>query len=147
MLDLELNLSPSRPNPLVESPKASISNSSSEILSAESSCVSSEAEDMTVNFPRSLVTTPMLVAGCPRCLMYVLLSEVDPKCPKCKSTVLLDFLSVENTKKTSSWKEDPSSGSSCCYSWTNNMLLSYLSEGLFIIYDLCLSSLTSFFLS
>lgn len=104
MLDLELNLSPSRPNPLVESPKASISsNSSSEILSAESSCVSSsEHEDMTVNYPRNLVTTPMLVAGCPRCLMYVLLSEVDPKCPKCKSTVLLDFLSVENTKKTTS---------------------------------------------
>ncbi|KAJ6937452.1 hypothetical protein NC652_011942 [Populus alba x Populus x berolinensis] len=103
MLDLELNLSPSRPNQLVESPKASISNSSSEILSAESSCVSSsEHEDMTVDYPRSIVTTPMLVAGCPRCLMYVLLSEVDPKCPKCKSTVLLDFLSVENTKKTTS---------------------------------------------
>uniref|UniRef100_A0A6M2EZK1 GIR1-like zinc ribbon domain-containing protein n=1 Tax=Populus davidiana TaxID=266767 RepID=A0A6M2EZK1_9ROSI len=103
MLDLELNLSPSRPNQLVESPKSSISNSSSEILSAESSCVSSsEHEDMTVNYPRSVVTTPMLVAGCPRCLMYVLLSEVDPKCPKCKSTVLLDFLGVENTKKTTS---------------------------------------------
>ncbi|URE36453.1 hypothetical protein MUK42_17447 [Musa troglodytarum] len=33
----------------------------------------------------------MVLAGCPRCLMYVMLSEEDPKCPKCNSTVLLDF--------------------------------------------------------
>ncbi|KAB5561637.1 hypothetical protein DKX38_006594 [Salix brachista] len=102
MLDLELNLSPSRPNPQVQSPKASISSSSSEIMSAESSCVSSEPADMPVNYPSIIVTTPMLVAGCPRCLMYVMLSEVDPKCPKCKSTALLDFLGEENTKKTTS---------------------------------------------
>uniref|UniRef100_A0A6N2LM15 GIR1-like zinc ribbon domain-containing protein n=2 Tax=Salix TaxID=40685 RepID=A0A6N2LM15_SALVM len=100
MLDLELNLSPSRPNPQVQSPKATSSSSSSEILSAESSCVSSEPADMSVNYPSNLVTAPMLVAGCPRCLMYVMLSEVDPKCPKCKSTALLDFLREENTKKT-----------------------------------------------
>ncbi|KAB5561636.1 hypothetical protein DKX38_006593 [Salix brachista] len=76
MLDLELNLSPSRPNPQVQSQKASISSSSSEILSAESSCVSSVPADMPVNYPSSIVTTPMLVAGCPRCLMYVMLSEI-----------------------------------------------------------------------
>ncbi|KAG5248136.1 Gb:AAF [Salix suchowensis] len=102
MLDLELNLSPSRPNPQVQSPMASISSSSSEILSAESSCVSSVPADMPVNYPSNLVTTPMLVAGCPRCLMFVMLSEVDPKCPQCKSTALLDFLREENTKKTTS---------------------------------------------
>ncbi|KAJ6739458.1 hypothetical protein OIU74_004266 [Salix koriyanagi] len=102
MLDLELNLSPARPNPQVQSPKASISSSSSEILSAESSCVSSVPADMPVNYPGNIVTAPMLVAGCPRCLMYVMLSEVDPKCPKCKSTALLDFLREENTKKTTS---------------------------------------------
>ncbi|CBI30362.3 unnamed protein product, partial [Vitis vinifera] len=28
----------------------------------------------------------MVLVGCPRCLMYVMLSEDDPKCPKCKST-------------------------------------------------------------
>ncbi|CAK7329146.1 unnamed protein product [Dovyalis caffra] len=100
MLDLKLNLSPPRPNQQVESPNASVSNSSFE-MSAESSCVSSEPEDMsTVNYPSSPDTTPMLLVGCPRCLMYVMLSEVDPRCPKCKSTVLLDFLREENTKKT-----------------------------------------------
>ncbi|KAL8483513.1 hypothetical protein ACS0TY_026270 [Phlomoides rotata] len=34
----------------------------------------------------------MMLVGCPRCLMYVMLFEEDPRCPKCKSTVLLDFL-------------------------------------------------------
>uniref|UniRef100_A0A0D9ZZU8 GIR1-like zinc ribbon domain-containing protein n=1 Tax=Oryza glumipatula TaxID=40148 RepID=A0A0D9ZZU8_9ORYZ len=33
----------------------------------------------------------MILAGCPRCMMYVMLSREDPKCPKCHSTVLLDF--------------------------------------------------------
>lgn len=72
----------------------SISSSSASIHSSEGSCAStSEAED----------TKAMLLVGCPRCLMYVMLPEVDPKCPKCKSTVLLDFLNNdENTKKTSS---------------------------------------------
>ncbi|KAJ6897211.1 hypothetical protein NC651_023165 [Populus alba x Populus x berolinensis] len=95
MLDLKLNLSPPRPNQQVES----LSNSSWD-MSADSSCVSSEPEDMTVNYPGCPDTTPMVLVGCPRCLMYIMLSEVDPKCPKCKSTVLLDFLREENTKKT-----------------------------------------------
>jgi len=102
MLDLKLNLSPPRPHQQVES----LSNSSWD-MSADSSCVSSEPEDMTVNYPSCPDTTPMVLVGCPRCLMYIMLSEVDPKCPKCKSTVLLDFLREENTKKTTNWKEDP----------------------------------------
>jgi len=34
----------------------------------------------------------MVLAACPRCLMYVMLSEADPRCPRCRSPVLLDFL-------------------------------------------------------
>ncbi|CAN1306487.1 Protein GL2-INTERACTING REPRESSOR 1 [Linum perenne] len=41
----------------------------------------------------------MVLVGCPRCLMYVMLSEDDPKCPKCKSTVLLDFHYELNNSK------------------------------------------------
>ncbi|KAL8140898.1 hypothetical protein V2J09_006919 [Rumex salicifolius] len=52
------------------------------------SCVSSED---SVKYSSSPETTSMVVVGCPRCLMYVMLSDVDPRCPKCKSTVLLDF--------------------------------------------------------
>ncbi|GMY15769.1 hypothetical protein FCV25MIE_11008 [Fagus crenata] len=96
-LELKLNLSPPRANSPVESPNVSTSFSSD--MSIEGSCVSSEPED-TMHCPSSPESTSMVLVGCPRCLMYVMLSEVDPKCPKCKSTVLLDFLKEENSKKT-----------------------------------------------
>ncbi|OAY40798.1 protein GL2-INTERACTING REPRESSOR 1-like [Manihot esculenta] len=86
-LDLKLNLSPPRANPIVESPSRSATVSPT---SPPSSCVSSETNpEPESNSPEA---TSMVLVGCPRCLMYVMLSEDDPKCPKCKSTVLLDFL-------------------------------------------------------
>ncbi|KAJ0020964.1 hypothetical protein Pint_31787 [Pistacia integerrima] len=93
-LELKLNLPPPpRANQEVESPNAPVSSLE---MSLESSCVSSEPEETT-----PVVTTSMVLAGCPRCLMYVMLSDVDRKCPRCKSAVLLDFLNEENTKKMS----------------------------------------------
>ncbi|XP_042520749.1 protein GL2-INTERACTING REPRESSOR 1-like isoform X2 [Macadamia integrifolia] len=92
-LDLKLNLSPPRVNPrlVVDSPNRSVS------MSPTSSCVSSElSPDETLRYSDSPEATSMLLVGCPRCLMYVMLSEKDPKCPKCKSTVLLDFLNDTN---------------------------------------------------
>ncbi|KAK7263437.1 hypothetical protein RJT34_31027 [Clitoria ternatea] len=90
-----LNLSPPRAAITLSddtvSSEFSRSSSQVSIQSLESTCVSSAGEN---------ITKAMLLVGCPRCLMYVMLSEVNPKCPKCKSTVLLDFLNDENTKKT-----------------------------------------------
>ncbi|KAF8779370.1 hypothetical protein HU200_002637 [Digitaria exilis] len=65
-----------------------LSSSSSSTASPPSSCVSSEGS------PESGGTgaaPSMILAGCPRCMMYVMLSREDPRCPKCHSTVLLDF--------------------------------------------------------
>ncbi|KAK7312672.1 hypothetical protein VNO77_36729 [Canavalia gladiata] len=93
-LELKMNLSPPREATSISSDVSlEFSTSSSiSVQSLESSSASSVAEE----------TRAMLLVGCPRCLIYVMLSEVDPKCPKCKSTVLLDFLNnQENTKKTS----------------------------------------------
>ncbi|KAF3441599.1 hypothetical protein FNV43_RR15514 [Rhamnella rubrinervis] len=96
-LDLKLNLSPPRANPLAESPRRSATVSPT---SPPSSCVSSELnQDDCLRYSNSPEATSMVLVGCPRCLMYVMLSEDDPKCPKCKSTVLLDFLH-ENTNAT-----------------------------------------------
>ncbi|CAL5194296.1 unnamed protein product [Lathyrus oleraceus] len=86
-LDLKLNLSP----PRAEIRRIESSPTRSASLSPPSSCVSSESG------PNSPEATSMLLVGCPRCLMYVMLSENDQKCPKCESTVLLDFLN--NNKK------------------------------------------------
>lgn len=81
--ELRLNLTRGGPS----SPKRS-STSSSASSSPPSSCVSSENDQKMVDSPEA---KSMVLAGCPRCLMYVMLSEEDPKCPNCKSTVLLDF--------------------------------------------------------
>ncbi|KAF9591437.1 hypothetical protein IFM89_004135 [Coptis chinensis] len=97
-LDLKLNLSPPRTNPQIESPNRSATSSPT---SPPSSCVSTELNnDETLGYSNSPEATSMVLVGCPRCLMYVMLSEEDPKCPKCKSTVLLDFVNENNTKKT-----------------------------------------------
>lgn len=85
-LDLRLNLSSPPPPPRDESP-----TSRSASVSPPSSCMSSEEEGGGGTSGSSMV-----LVGCPRCLLYVMLSENDPKCPKCKSTVLLDFLRNNN---------------------------------------------------
>ncbi|KMT04919.1 hypothetical protein BVRB_7g170850 [Beta vulgaris subsp. vulgaris] len=96
-LDLKLNLSVSA-RPAAAAPRVTevvrMSTSSSEDQSSPPrSCVSSEE---SLKYSSSPETTSMVLVGCPRCLMYVMLSEADPKCPKCKSTVLLDFLRNNN---------------------------------------------------
>ncbi|KAE8718982.1 putative CCR4-associated factor 1-like protein 11-like [Hibiscus syriacus] len=98
-LDLKLNLSPPSRNPRVGSPSRSATASPT---SPPSSCVSSE---MDIDTNSGDTSTSMVLVGCPRCLMYVMLSEDDPKCPKCKSTVLLDFLrDTANTASTNTRK-------------------------------------------
>ncbi|KAK3226955.1 hypothetical protein Dsin_006817 [Dipteronia sinensis] len=99
-LELKLNLSPPRANRM-ESPSRSATVSPT---SPPSSCVSSENQEDTLRYSNSPEATSMLLVGCPRCFMYVMLSEDDPKCPKCKSTVLLDFLHDNNITTTTTTK-------------------------------------------
>ncbi|KAJ0714706.1 hypothetical protein HanPI659440_Chr13g0492461 [Helianthus annuus] len=94
-LELKLNLSPPRTHwPVTESPNRSVSPTNS--------CVSLEQdEDETgeLRYSSSPETTSMMLVGCPRCLMYVMLAGEYPKCPKCKSTVLLDVVFDKPIKK------------------------------------------------
>ncbi|KAI5674415.1 hypothetical protein M9H77_14779 [Catharanthus roseus] len=93
-LDLKLNLSPPRGNQRVQSPSRS---STASPTSPPSSCVSSELnQEENYSFSNSPEATSMIVAGCPRCLMYIMLPEKDPRCPKCKSTVLLEVFNDNN---------------------------------------------------
>ncbi|GAB2234870.1 hypothetical protein Droror1_Dr00004138 [Drosera rotundifolia] len=84
-LELKLNLSPPR--------RGQQAATVSPEISPPRSCVSSEE---SLKYSSSPESTSMVVVGCPRCLMYVMLSESDPRCPKCKSSVLLDFLPDED---------------------------------------------------
>ncbi|KAK1410970.1 hypothetical protein QVD17_37513 [Tagetes erecta] len=92
-LDLKLNLSP----PIAQRPVEGSPSRSAATMSPTSSCVSSETG---LRYSSSPEATSMMLVGCPRCLMYVMLAEEYPKCPKCKSTVLLDVLHDNSTKKT-----------------------------------------------
>uniref|UniRef100_A0A7N0UXV4 Runt domain-containing protein n=1 Tax=Kalanchoe fedtschenkoi TaxID=63787 RepID=A0A7N0UXV4_KALFE len=101
-LDLMLNLSP--PSQAYYDGEATLavagSMSSSEISaiaavgslcisspeSHTSSCSSSTTQHGTENNKAGMV-----LVGCQRCLMYFMLSELDLKCPKCKSNSLLCF--------------------------------------------------------
>ncbi|CAN4089605.1 unnamed protein product [Withania somnifera] len=112
-LDLKLNLSPPRvmmnhhnqhhidqhPIRMQEStPNRSMTTSPT------SSCVSSEdsptRQRHRTNSPET--ATSMVLVGCPRCLMYVMLAEADSRCPKCKSTCLLDVISESNNSTNTS---------------------------------------------
>ncbi|KAK9156815.1 hypothetical protein Scep_003389 [Stephania cephalantha] len=93
-MDLRLNLSPpTATNLFVESPNRSATSPAG---SPQSSCVSSENVE-----PNSPETKSMVLAGCPRCLLYVMLSDEYQKCPRCHGTVLLDFQqeSMSKTRK------------------------------------------------
>jgi len=52
-------------------------------------------EDNVVQYANA-VTKEMVLVGCPKCYMYVMSSEVEPKCPKCKTTVFLDLFREED---------------------------------------------------
>ncbi|CAN6993483.1 unnamed protein product [Brassica oleracea var. botrytis] len=43
-----------------------------------------------------------VLVGCPNCIMYIIMSlESNPRCPRCNSQVLLDFLTGNCSKKSS----------------------------------------------
>ncbi|KAI0529327.1 hypothetical protein KFK09_001874 [Dendrobium nobile] len=95
---LRLNLTREGPSRTAGRQEPSPKRSSTSSSSPPSSCVSSENEQKQVESPEA---KSMVLAGCPRCLIYVMLSEEDPKCPNCKSAVLLDFRHGNNMGKTS----------------------------------------------
>ncbi|KAK1617242.1 hypothetical protein QYE76_022759 [Lolium multiflorum] len=94
-LDLKLNLSlPARGDSSAASRRMVAAPADEE--SSPSSCVSSESEQHggggALQWSDSPEATSMVLAACPRCFIYVMLAEADPRCPKCRCPVILDFL-------------------------------------------------------
>ncbi|KAJ0972739.1 hypothetical protein J5N97_020698 [Dioscorea zingiberensis] len=97
----EVNVSPARnnggPSAVVnddDDEKSTNRSSSTSPRSPPSSCVSSES-DQGMKYSSSPEAAPMVLAGCPYCLLYVMVFEEDPKCPKCKR-VVKDYLYDKN---------------------------------------------------
>ncbi|PNX97693.1 hypothetical protein L195_g020926 [Trifolium pratense] len=84
-----MGLSLSPPGTAATSPQSPESFSTEFVVhSSEGSCVSCNIAEET---------KAMLLVGCTRCLMYVMLPEVDPKCPKyvfLASIAIMDIVAV-----------------------------------------------------
>ncbi|KAL5207940.1 hypothetical protein ABZP36_032375 [Zizania latifolia] len=100
-LDLKLNLPlPARGAPPSSPPGRAVlaAPTADDEESSPSSCLSSESEQHGggggggLQWSDSPEATSMVLAACPRCFIYVMLAEADPRCPRCRSPVILDFL-------------------------------------------------------
>ncbi|CAL9165402.1 unnamed protein product, partial [Musa hybrid cultivar] len=104
-LDLKLNLSllPARGD---ESRRMGVADDDSPASSCLTTAASSSEAELEMMTPVSTeVATPMVLAGCQRCLMYVMLSADDLKCPKCWSTALNFFHNTTTKNKKNSSKK------------------------------------------
>ncbi|KAL9661579.1 hypothetical protein QQ045_026403 [Rhodiola kirilowii] len=94
-LDLMLNLSPPSQAyyEVREGVAGSMSSSEMTPLAAVSSLCISSSESRMQQLPVEVGSEAgmVVVVGCQRCMMYFMLSELDLKCPKCKSNSLLCF--------------------------------------------------------
>ncbi|XP_024519149.1 uncharacterized protein LOC112342109 [Selaginella moellendorffii] len=83
-LDLKLNLSSNQE----EDASSVVTTTSSECL-----CLLPPAASSPRSSPSPPPSQPAKVTltGCKRCLMYVMISQLDPRCPKCGSSVIMDF--------------------------------------------------------
>ncbi|GAY59849.1 hypothetical protein CUMW_197620 [Citrus unshiu] len=88
-------------------PNGQESSNQSENSSPKSqrSCMSldlnvSAQEDQESTNPRHANLPSLILMGCTHCYIYVMVSEADPKCPKCSSSVLLDMFRESPAKKS-----------------------------------------------
>ncbi|EXB55869.1 RuBisCO large subunit-binding protein subunit beta [Morus notabilis] len=91
-IDLELRLSPPKECNSISSSAPNRSKSSSCV----SSNVNSKHEDFDSLASEEEVPISLILMGCPHCYMYVMVSKIDPKCPKCEISVLIDAFRETN---------------------------------------------------
>ncbi|GLT93362.1 hypothetical protein SLE2022_111590 [Rubroshorea leprosula] len=97
-LDLNLTLSLPGSHQKGDEPSNMPSNDACTLPSSSStqpSCTSSVTLDTSTNYVELLGSggpeiPSLILMGCARCLMYTMVSQADPKCPKCQSSALID---------------------------------------------------------
>ncbi|KAL5081948.1 hypothetical protein RYX36_010369 [Vicia faba] len=89
--------SPDLPELLSSSSSSSSSSKSysSKMIADEVTSMATKQDDNEEEYAKA-VTKEMVLVGCPKCYMYVMSSEDEPKCPKCKTTVFLDLFGDED---------------------------------------------------
>lgn len=101
-IDLNLSLSPPNVNPNGQESSNQSENSSPK---SQRSCMSLDLnvtveEDQESTNPHHAKLPSLILMGCTHCYIYVMVSEADPKCPKCSSCVLLDMFRESPAKKS-----------------------------------------------
>ncbi|KAG4982377.1 hypothetical protein JHK87_027126 [Glycine soja] len=103
---LNLNIPPPRvanqiPDSPTRLPIAPPTSPTSSCVSSELSLDDNRSSSSNNNNNRGCTRSPkdisMVLVGCSRCLMYMMVNEGEPKCPKCKSTTLIHFLITTTT--------------------------------------------------
>ncbi|XP_058776711.1 protein GL2-INTERACTING REPRESSOR 2-like [Vicia villosa] len=89
------SLSPDLPELLSSSSSSSSKSYSSKMIVHEVTSMATKQDDNEEEYAKA-VTKEMVLVGCPKCYMYVMSSEDEPKCPKCKTTVFLDLFGDED---------------------------------------------------
>lgn len=94
---LDLKLSP----PGVYLRVKSSNESKSSSPRSQDSCVSAEVES-NANLENNLRVerSPLIVMGCTFCLLFVMVTDADPRCPKCKNSGLLDVFRGNQAKRS-----------------------------------------------
>ncbi|XWS65687.1 hypothetical protein CRYUN_Cryun05aG0134800 [Craigia yunnanensis] len=99
---LDLNL---RLTPLGLHQKDDISSNQYSEISSTSSCMphnldSSSSEEVEFSNTTFGEYPSLILMGCSRCLIYVMVSEINPKCPSCHSSILIDIFRSSFGKKS-----------------------------------------------
>uniref|UniRef100_A0A7I4F6D6 WW domain-containing protein n=1 Tax=Physcomitrium patens TaxID=3218 RepID=A0A7I4F6D6_PHYPA len=81
------------------SPSTSSSSSTSSRSGHQSASHHDDSQVLRVCEVESQKSETLVMGGCTRCLMYVMLNKSDPKCPRCESEVPLDFSSPSSSSK------------------------------------------------
>lgn len=94
---LDLKLSP--PGLYLRGKSSDESKSSSP--RSQDSCVSAEVESIA-NLENNLRLegSSLIAMGCTFCLIYVMVTDADPRCPKCKNPGLLDIFRGNQAKRS-----------------------------------------------
>ncbi|XVE90895.1 hypothetical protein DITRI_Ditri20bG0112900 [Diplodiscus trichospermus] len=97
---LDLNL---RLTPLGLDQKDNLSSNQNSEISSTSSCktLNLDSSSEEVELSKTKFEGPSLILmGCCRCLIYVMVSEINPRCPSCHTSILIDIFRNSSGKKS-----------------------------------------------
>ncbi|GAV81597.1 hypothetical protein CFOL_v3_25051 [Cephalotus follicularis] len=96
---LDLNLKLSTPTVYYEDETSNRSDISTPL--SQQSCMSSDlSSNKNLEDTNKVQVSSLILMGCSQCIIYVMVPEADPICPKCNSSILIDIFRDNPAKKS-----------------------------------------------